>query len=641
MRTHRPNRGFARAAACLLAALASLALSPAGARASGGEQQLAQRYAPILELRRQSEPCDSSGEAYRPVPVDVIFGRPDVRLLDASGRLLAQSPTAATLFGQGPDTYIDLPGSPLEAGCSYERWANSVSAGAPTTTYAHVVSEQGHPGVLALQYWFYYLFNDWNNKHESDWEMIQLMFDADSASQALQRSPTEVGYAQHSGAERAAWGEPKLQLDGTHPIVYPGAGSHASYYTGALWLGYSAAEGFGCDNTTGPWNRLATTPVLLPSAAPESRADPFAWLAFQGHWGQKTSSSQYTGPTGPNMKEQWSRPVTWSEQQWRSSSTQVPLRGQLGTSTTAFFCGAVARGSTLFIDFLRAPWKVLTLLAAVMLAALLLRRRTRWQPAAPVPVDRVRAAGEQLVAAGRLYRREPLLFLRIGIVCVPLAVPAVLAQHALLGFTGLGTIVQQASGDSLVAGIVALLFGQLSTLASSVLVTAACAEALTGIDEGAPRGALELYRAIAARLGALAWAWLRVVVVAGLLSLTVVGIPFAVVYLVRKAVVTQSCVIEHAGATRSLRRSSALVGRHLPRVLAITAAVNVTAYLSGPLAGLLVLFTTHTPLALVNLVSSAVYVIALPYAGIAIALLFYDLRGRERRRVRAAAAQPA
>ena len=44
--------------------------------------------------------------------------------------------------------------------------------------YAHVAYDPAYPGQLALQYWMYYVFNDWNNLHEGDWEMIQLNFHA-------------------------------------------------------------------------------------------------------------------------------------------------------------------------------------------------------------------------------------------------------------------------------------------------------------------------------------------------------------------------------------------------------------------------------------------------------------------------------
>jgi len=59
--------------------------------------------------------------------------------------------------------------------------------------YAHVFSDPDDPATLVLQYWFFYLYNDWNDRHEGDWEMIQLFFDAPDA-----RSPRSAGgLAQH------------------------------------------------------------------------------------------------------------------------------------------------------------------------------------------------------------------------------------------------------------------------------------------------------------------------------------------------------------------------------------------------------------------------------------------------------------
>ncbi|HEX3454946.1 MAG TPA: hypothetical protein VHS03_09980, partial [Gaiellaceae bacterium] len=249
------------------------------------EQQLADKYAPIVALKKQEKECDSHGEPYRPVPATVVLGRADVRLVDGNGRLIKVAPTAADLWGRGPDVYLDFPGSPLNPGCRYEKWARAISAGQPTTAYAHVVAQPGKPGKLALQYWLYYVFNDWNNKHEGDWEMIQIMFDASSASEALQRKPTEVGYSQHDGAEKADWDSSKLEKRGTHPIVYPARGSHANFFTPSLWLGHSAQEGFGCDDTRGPANFEQTHAVLMPDD-PVAKDSPFAWLAYTGRWGQ-------------------------------------------------------------------------------------------------------------------------------------------------------------------------------------------------------------------------------------------------------------------------------------------------------------------------------------------------------------------
>ena len=64
--------------------------------------------------------------------------------------------------------------------------------------------------------------------------MIQLVFDADDAADALDERPVEVGYSSHEGAEKAAWDDDKLEIvGGTHPVVYPAAGSHANKFTDA------------------------------------------------------------------------------------------------------------------------------------------------------------------------------------------------------------------------------------------------------------------------------------------------------------------------------------------------------------------------------------------------------------------------
>ena len=71
----------------------------------------------------------------------------------------------------------------------------------PSTVYAHVVQQADHPDLLAVQYWLYWYYNDWNNKHESDWEFIQILFPASSVDEALEVEPISVGYAQHTGGE--------------------------------------------------------------------------------------------------------------------------------------------------------------------------------------------------------------------------------------------------------------------------------------------------------------------------------------------------------------------------------------------------------------------------------------------------------
>jgi hypothetical protein len=128
-------------------------------------------------------------------------------------------------------------------------------------------------GWIVLQYWFLYLYNNWRseffgaNDHESDWEMICVYL---YESKRGQITPEWVAYAAHdySGDDlRRRWDDPELKRIGEHPVVYPGAGSHASYYTAGEYL----------------------TEAELPFLAPLVRITD----AAQGFW--KKTLRQYVG----------------------------------------------------------------------------------------------------------------------------------------------------------------------------------------------------------------------------------------------------------------------------------------------------------------------------------------------------------
>ena len=91
-------------------------------------------------------------------------------------------------------------------------------------------------GWTICQYWFFFAYNPWRsgfhgvNDHESDWEMISVYLYEESG----QLVPEWVAYASHDfhGADlRRRWDDRvDLELEGDHPVVYAGAGSHASYF---------------------------------------------------------------------------------------------------------------------------------------------------------------------------------------------------------------------------------------------------------------------------------------------------------------------------------------------------------------------------------------------------------------------------
>ncbi len=219
-----------RLAPLTLFAVVALVVPALASASHADETALAERYAPVVRLVAHNG-CEP-GNPYSPINVDLLFDEPTVALRGpwGSGDLVKIGPTARDLSEGLFEHHLDFPGNALDPRCDYLRWERRLTAGQTPAVYAHVPSDPEHPGKIALQYWLYYVFNDWNNLHEGDWEMIQLVFDASTPAEALQRSPVEVGYSQHEGAERAMWGDDKLEhFGGTHPVVHPAAGSHANF----------------------------------------------------------------------------------------------------------------------------------------------------------------------------------------------------------------------------------------------------------------------------------------------------------------------------------------------------------------------------------------------------------------------------
>ena len=80
----RSIAGMSVRAAAVIAGLAALLVPATAVAAGGSEQQLAEKYAPVVGLK-QHEPCASTGEPYRPVPVETVLGQSDVVLLGPDG----------------------------------------------------------------------------------------------------------------------------------------------------------------------------------------------------------------------------------------------------------------------------------------------------------------------------------------------------------------------------------------------------------------------------------------------------------------------------------------------------------------------------------------------------------------------------
>ena len=183
------------------------------------EDVRAGRAVPADRRRRRSSASRRSRCAGPGAPADLVKIGPSAR--DLVG-----------LYGY----HLDFPGSALHPGCDYERWGAGSPRGQQPTVYAHVATDPDIPGKLALQYWFFYVFNDFNNLHEGDWEMIQLDFDAADAARGARAGIRSRSATASTRGPSAPTGATTSSSSSTAPTrsFYPAAGSHANYTASAL-----------------------------------------------------------------------------------------------------------------------------------------------------------------------------------------------------------------------------------------------------------------------------------------------------------------------------------------------------------------------------------------------------------------------
>jgi hypothetical protein len=603
----------------------ALVVTPSASADLADEVALAERHAPIVRLVEQPEEC-GPGEPYEPIDVDDLFDEPTVALRGPWNPtdLVEIAPKAERVVGLY-GYHLDFPGDALSPGCDYERWGRRLTEGSAPTTYAHVVAEPERPGKLVLQYWFFYVYNDWNNLHEGDWENVQLVFDARNAREALEREPVAIGYSQHEGAEGADWDDDKLELvEGRRPVVYPAAGSHAKFFEEALYIGSSADQGVGCDDTRGPHVELDPAVRTIPSEAAAERA-AFPWIGFEGRWGE-LQEAFFNGPTGPNLKRSWVEPVQVSEG-WRDEAYAVPTGGVLGTGATDFFCAAVGRGSVALVRWLQEPVLVLLGLAALFALILFVAWRATWRPVAPLRAARRRSWGQILSAAGRMYVSRAPLFLGIGLLLIPTAMVTAALQTLLFGgFRLLGIDTGGESAGALVLVVVGI--GTILTLLGLALVQAATTCALVELDAGRPIGPLRAYRIALTRIRPLLGALAIAVAAWAALSATVVLIPVAVWLVVRWALFAQVVELEDRKAVPAVRRSAELVRGGWFRVASLVGVGAALAVLAGPFLGALLILLTSAPPAWLNLVSGIVHALALPFVALTTCYVYFDARTR-------------
>ncbi len=215
--------------------------------------------------------------------------------------------------------------------------------------YGRVIREGGY---IVLHYIFFYVMNDFRstfhgiNDHESDWEQVFVYL-----SDEEDPVPVWVAYASHdfSGDDlRRRWDDPELTTEGTHPVVFAGAGSHSSYFrpgeylisiepeflrvindvVSSLRLFWASTLGQGANSESienearlimpyidyargdglciGPGREKSWAPILL--------TEDMGWAEqYRGLWGMDTRDrfNGERGPAGPKFNRDGTVRVSW------------------------------------------------------------------------------------------------------------------------------------------------------------------------------------------------------------------------------------------------------------------------------------------------------------------------------------------
>ena len=281
-----------------------------------GHQALAARFAPYLRIH----PDDGM------VPIGVDFALDHATCIrhyaGLAGQCVSSGPLTEALLGQWPwqdddQAFIDFAGDPGadgdDAGGSQRYYLDHMRDDADAVIYASVW-EAPDGATTYVRYWLYWFYNSWRiwgglNHHEGDWEYVQIALDA-------QMEPSRVAYAQHagidvgrfevSGGSRRDWDDlvEPINRQGDHPILYPGLGSHATYFGPHSYL-VSLDDAAGLD---APLVQPAVR--LMPTGA--------AWATFRGRWGEKPIDIDhplidgFSGPRSPGLGAQWGDPAQWA-----------------------------------------------------------------------------------------------------------------------------------------------------------------------------------------------------------------------------------------------------------------------------------------------------------------------------------------
>lgn len=260
--------------------------------------QLAKKYAPVLRL--------VSRERYHPLRLEDYLTKTVLRSGSPPHGTIAQTkPTLFSLPDTSASTYLDIQGAQANSHASrYPVIEQKLRLAQPRpTVYFHLAYRPGQ-GRVAIEYWLLYLYNDFYDQHEADWEGVTVVLE--------NGAPLGAAYSQHQGRKWIAWSA--LRKTATHPLVYVARGSHADYpKAGRYSIRVCWTTRYGRRCSPSPRVDIADGggSALKPTAYD---LQPFAGTGYTGSWGSGTYILG-VGPTrdritDPRRRSEYTNPFT-------------------------------------------------------------------------------------------------------------------------------------------------------------------------------------------------------------------------------------------------------------------------------------------------------------------------------------------
>jgi hypothetical protein len=196
-----------------------------------------------LDLERLADVGDPPpGEAqflrFVPKPLNALElarwrARPDRQQFSAPGRL-ARVGLAARLVDAGMVASLLLRGRvPGGTAAAASLKYDAIRGRDPRVVYHGRVVREG--GWVVLHYMFFYAMNDWRstfegaNDHEADLEQCFVVLEAVDDDDLRPAWFCAAAHDEKGDDLRRRWDDPRMETIDGHPVVYPGAGSHATY----------------------------------------------------------------------------------------------------------------------------------------------------------------------------------------------------------------------------------------------------------------------------------------------------------------------------------------------------------------------------------------------------------------------------